>query len=63
MANTVAVATSPANHGEPHHVGMSTGTLSNIDPSVLPLRFDVGQAGRDVADDPMVKLIVSIHVI
>jgi hypothetical protein len=58
MANTAAAAMSPANHDEP------TGTLSDVDPSMLPLRFDVGQAGRDVADDPMVvELIGSLHVI
>ena len=64
MANTTAAATSPANRGEPRRVGMPSGTLSDVDPSMLPLRFDVGQAGRDVADDPMlVELVASLHVI
>jgi hypothetical protein len=54
MANTIAVAISPACHG---------GTLSGVDLSMFSLRFDAGQDGWDVADDPMlVELIALLHV-
>jgi hypothetical protein len=49
MATTTAVATTPAGHGEPRHVGLPSGTLSDVDPLMLSLRFDAGQVGRDVA--------------
>jgi len=62
MASTAAAAS--ANRGGPRRAGMSSGTLSDVDPSMLPLRFDVAQAGRDVADDPMLlELVASLHVI
>lgn len=64
VANTTAMATSPANHDEPRRVGMPSGILSDVNPLMLSLRFNVGQASQDVADDPiLVDLIVSLHII
>jgi len=55
---------SPANHGEPRRVGMSTRILSDVDLSMIPLCFDVGQVSRNVANDLMlVELIASLCVI
>jgi hypothetical protein len=64
IANTVAIDTTPSGHGEPRRVGMASGTLPGLDSLMLSLRFDAGQAGRDIADDPMlVELVTSFPVI
>jgi hypothetical protein len=42
---------------------MPSGILSDVNPLMLSLRFNAGQASQDVADDPiLVDLIASLHI-
>jgi len=42
---------------------MPSRTLSGLDPLMLTLCFDAGQAGQDVADDPILVELASLPVI